>query len=166
MESDVVHTVSWVQECYYCKGTGIYVGLSEHNGAAVVCNRCKGTGRQEKTYSYKDFTGRKIRDGVTRVFASSCGFVIEPGSITPGGVPYGDWQIDSEAVYRPDAELRVQTCPAQWQQEIGKPMPRWKECILPGQNFSECPSFKLKKKCWERWDAELIAYDRLRSDTS
>ena len=54
-------------ECPSCKGTGLYVGVCERDGCAVVCTQCKGKGYT--TYRYNDFTGRKIREGIKRVFA-------------------------------------------------------------------------------------------------
>lgn len=30
-------------ECQACKGTGLYKGMAERDGAAVVCSHCHGT---------------------------------------------------------------------------------------------------------------------------
>jgi hypothetical protein len=86
-------------ECSSCKGTGLYVGMSERDGAAVVCHTCKGIGAT--TFSYNDFTGRKIRDDVERVFSGSMGYVITAHDITAksgefmpfskAGVSYEEW---------------------------------------------------------------------------
>lgn len=53
-------------ECSDCGGTGLYVGWTCHDGAAVVCGNCGGTGYRE--ISYTPFTSRKERKGIKRVF--------------------------------------------------------------------------------------------------
>ena len=32
-------------ECPTCEGPGVYVGVLEREGAAVICNKCNGTER-------------------------------------------------------------------------------------------------------------------------
>lgn len=39
------HIIKIECECNACKGTGLYVGMAERDGAAVVCYTCKGTGK-------------------------------------------------------------------------------------------------------------------------
>ena len=34
-------------ECSACSGTGLYSGMAESKGLAVVCNRCDGTGKYQ-----------------------------------------------------------------------------------------------------------------------
>lgn len=53
-------------ECTDCEGTGLYVGLTCHDGAAMVCRSCKGTGCVE--FSYTPFTSRKRKEGIKRIF--------------------------------------------------------------------------------------------------
>ena len=40
-----------VIECQACGGTGLYKGMAERDGAAVVCSCCNGTGKTEFTYN-------------------------------------------------------------------------------------------------------------------
>lgn len=56
-------------ECKDCEGTGLYVGWTCHEGAAMVCGKCKGTGYVELTYT--PFTSRKKAHGIKRVFQAS-----------------------------------------------------------------------------------------------
>lgn len=149
----MTQSISWTQECNSCKGTGLYVGLAERDGAAVICHRCEGTGQRHETVEYEPFTGRKEKDGVTRVFATAAGIVLSP-EITSGGVPLAEWEADGQSPYQAGVELRSHTCPAWWYQSTNYALkPDWKECQNVGQ-FSTCSSFPSKDKCWERWDKE------------
>jgi len=58
-------------ECPYCGGTGLLSGMGEGDGTAVVCHQCNGTGVFSYSYLYKDFTGRKTKEGVKRVYLNS-----------------------------------------------------------------------------------------------
>jgi len=51
--------------CDSCDGTGLYTGMCERPGTAVVCVRCNGTGCAK--ISYTPFTQRKGRRGITEV---------------------------------------------------------------------------------------------------
>lgn len=66
--------------CPNCNGTGLYIGFAERDGAAVICYKCKGTGKKE--YEYTPFNGRNIKSGVTRVFSKNQGYILKgSGSI-------------------------------------------------------------------------------------
>ena len=148
--------LEWVQECKTCDGTGLYVGICERGGAAVVCSQCKGSGRQEMKVKYKDFTAKKIREDVTQVYASACGVVLYP-AVTPGGVPYDMWREAPTTVKQRGAEIREHTCPAWWYQSVDyKLKPNWDECIACGV-FKDCEQFENKSECWKRFDAEQDA---------
>lgn len=71
-----------VIECKSCEGTGVYVGMAERNGAAVICTTCNGTGKYNYKFEYNEFTGLKTRENVTRVYKSGYGYVISPTQIT------------------------------------------------------------------------------------
>lgn len=58
-------------ECQKCNGTGLYVGCTEKNGAAMVCPKCNGTGKVN--FEYNEFTGLKKREDVKRVFQDTLG---------------------------------------------------------------------------------------------
>lgn len=70
---------SIVIECGSCDGTGLYRGMAEGPGDAVVCLRCNGSGHQ--LYEYKQFDGRKRRTDVKRVFASKGSFILSCGPV-------------------------------------------------------------------------------------
>lgn len=52
-------------ECRSCRGTGVYSGMCEAKGEAVVCVTCSGTGCER--IGYRPFVGRKRRRGIKTV---------------------------------------------------------------------------------------------------
>lgn len=144
--------------CQSCKATGLYVGMAERDGAAVVCHTCKGTGKDVHTFEYEDFTGRRHRKGVQQVYEVNPGICIGVGKERQyqlpdfGGMPYGEW-VEGKP-FTVGMENRAFTCPAWWYQSADyKKKPEWKECEFG--SFSSCSSFTQKSKCWERWDKEF-----------
>jgi len=71
-------------ECPSCNGTGVYSGIGEDKGVAVICHTCKGEGHT--TYSYTEFTGRKVDDSIKRVYLSGYGYKIGLGTINFNGI--------------------------------------------------------------------------------
>ena len=146
--------MKWDQECKSCSGTGLYIGFAEKDGASVICNKCKGAGKQHQYFEYTEFTGRKDNSKATHVFAVNPGIGVDNGKITPGGVSKEEWMADSRSPFQPGNELRQHTCPAWWYQSADyNKKPDWKECLGVG-TFARCQYFPTKHKCWERWDKE------------
>lgn len=56
------------QVCEDCKGTGLYSGMCEAKGTAVVCLRCEGKGWE--WHHYKTFEGRKKLKGIKEIQVS------------------------------------------------------------------------------------------------
>ena len=56
-------------ECADCGGTGLYRGFMEREGEAVICIRCGGKGSQ--TLAFREFTGRKRKNGVQKIRSGS-----------------------------------------------------------------------------------------------
>lgn len=147
--------------CQSCKATGLYVGMGERDGAAVVCHTCKGTGKAVHKFEYEDFTGRKRREGVKRVYEVNPGICIGTGKTGEyalpdfGGMPYGEWIEDKP--FKIGMENRKFTCPAWWYQTANYDLkPDWDECNSNlGGTFSGCSEFCNKAKCWKRWDKEF-----------
>lgn len=148
-----------VGECDKCDGTGLYVGLAERPGAAVVCWACDGEGRRTYRLVWKEFHGRKRRPRVERVFQVNPGGVVDlsegrAGMENSGGMPYSDWL---EGRPFPDkSEDRLGTCPAWWWQSADYTQkPDWEECLLnPTGRFRDCPRFRSRDSCWRRFDEE------------
>lgn len=52
-------------KCRSCDGTGLYSGICEAKGEAVICSTCQGTGCERITYT--PFTKRRGMRGIKRV---------------------------------------------------------------------------------------------------
>ena len=153
------HTLTYECQCSACKGTGLYVGFAEKDGAAVVCHTCKGTGRLTPTVTWQDFRGKLIRDNVGLVLQTNPGIGVANASDGSclvvkdfGGMLYSDWFAGKP--FPLGSEMRKYSCPAWWYQcaEYDK-KPKWDECIGCG-SFSGCKHFANKEECWKRFDSE------------
>lgn len=153
-------TIEYDCECDACKGTGLYVGMGERDGAAVVCSRCKGTGHRHIVIKYREFEGRRKRQDVKRVFQANPGICIGVGdghSLNDfGGIDYEAW--DNGSSFEIGSENRAFTCPAWFYQSANYDLkPDWNEgevkCACLG-SFSSCRHFHEKEKCWSRFDVE------------
>lgn len=147
------------EKCQSCGGTGLYVGMGERDGAAVVCHTCSGSGCHVFKHEYEDFVQREARSGVVQVYESNPGICIGAGKsgyalADFGGMPIKKWLAGSQFVL--GMENRRFTCPAWWYQGVEYALkPFWKECEdMPGCSFSSCKHFCDKKLCWERFDRE------------
>lgn len=149
-------TIAFDQQCPKCSGTGLYAGMAEFDGAAVVCHTCKGTGCHHYSYTYTEFTRRKKKNGIKRVYEANPGISIGKGNGYAledfGGMPYTEWEKGNP--FPPGSEDRNHTCPAWWYQTADySRKPDWEECLGVG-SFSSCKHFCEKAKCWARWDRE------------
>ena len=161
MGGKMKHVIEFDEKCKSCDGTGLYVGMAENDGAAVVCHACKGTGKCHVKFEYEDFTGRGKRIGIKRVYETNVGIGIGTDNGTYelsdfGGVDYKDWLAGKP--FPPKSEMRRFTCPAWWYQLVDyDKKPNWDECRSNlGYSFSRCPYFSTREKCWERWDKENV----------
>ena len=141
--------------CTDCNGTGLYVGMAERDGAAVVCHSCKGSGRYHFKHEYEVFERRSERYEIKRVYQANPGICIGAGNGYKledfGGMPYKEWVQGFE--FKIGMENRNHTCPAQYYQSANyKLKPDWDECGFG--MFSACEHFKNKSECWKRFDIE------------
>ena len=151
--------------CGSCKGTGLYVGMAERDGAAVVCHTCKGTGCQHLRVEYEPFLAQQpAPPAVERVYQVNPGIVIGKGKVGEyaladfGGVPVEEWRRDPSSANLPGTENRLFTCPAWWYQSADyKRKPNWNDaerrCHGIG-SFSSCKYFGEKAGCWAKFDRE------------
>lgn len=149
-------------QCRACKGTGLYVGFAEGDGAAVVCHTCKGTGLEKISVKYTPFSGRQVREGVRRVIATNPGIGVGENDKLRlsdfGGATYQEWLNNPNIVNERGREMRAYTCPAWWYQSAdSQKKPYWNDgevqCQVFG-TFSSCKFFDVKHKCWDRFDRE------------
>ncbi|KKM26652.1 hypothetical protein LCGC14_1582600 [marine sediment metagenome] len=148
--------IEFDQECSSCSGTGLYSGIGEDKSTAIVCHHCKGTGKSHFEHHYNEFTGRKPKHGIKRVYQSNPGIGIgenEKYSLEDfGGISHSDW--DADKGFPQGSEMRIFTCPAWWYQGVNYELkPNWDECRLGG-TFSSCNEFGRKHECWRKWDKE------------
>ena len=150
------HKIEFDEKCKSCSGTGLYVGMAERDGFAVVCNTCDGTGKHHVIFQYEDFEGKERNNNIKKVLKCnpgiSCGVGNGCNLESFGGMNYEDWFNGKD--FPKGSEMRKYTCPAWWYQSADyEKKPDWKECM--GCNmFSACKYFNTKEKCWERWDKE------------
>ena len=145
-------------KCQSCKGTGLFVGMAERDGWAVVCHKCKGKGHHKHRFVYEEFDGRVPRDNVVQVLEVNPGIVVGlQGSgrmfthKSFGGMSYEEWAKGES--FPQGSENREFCCPASWYQSADYDRrPEWEECIGAGA-FSNCSRFRGKVGCWERFDS-------------
>ncbi len=77
-------------ECGTCGGTGLYCGMCEPEGTAVVCLRCEGSGAE--TLSYTPFTRRKGKRGIKIVRNSRGTFILTGVGAVGGSITYKEFQ--------------------------------------------------------------------------
>ena len=147
--------IEWVQQCVSCRGSGIYAGIGECQGAGVVCHTCDGTGRQQMLVEYNEFTGLKSRSDIRMVYPRNCGYKLSdklPGT-EGGGIPYLDWLKNPDIFSEPKREMRGQSCPHLWTGQEWS----WDGCkaLRGGDDIRSCKHFCNKAKCWDKFDREL-----------
>jgi hypothetical protein len=150
-----------VIQCPSCKGTGLYKGFAEKDGAAVVCHTCQGTGKTD--FSYEEFTGRKEREGVNRVYDGTHGYGISDIDYTTaegkvirfseGGCTYEEWK--NGATPKPIKDLY---CPYMHDNRgIGnEPLNRCKEGCKSFGLISNCTFYADKATCWREYEEKEI----------
>lgn len=108
--------------CKSCDGTGLYQGIGERDGAAVVCTRCDGTGCATIKINFERFTKRKMTDKVKRVYGNGSGYCISCEDVTTEdgrlfefskeGVSYEEWLQGKQP-----GPIKTLQCPYQWERQ-------------------------------------------------
>ena len=146
------HVFKYDAKCEDCKGTGLYRGMAERDGVAVVCCDCKGTGRVKKKIKYDDPEPLVKVPDIHTVIECNPGIVVGD-NMDFGGMLYEDWF--DRLPFPIKSEMRFYSCPNWWYQIAdGSKMPNWDCCTGSGKQFSQCKMFKSKSLCWKRWDKE------------
>jgi hypothetical protein len=145
-------------ECDYCKGTGLYKGMAEKGGAAVVCYQCEGTGERHIHIEYNKFKGRKIRTDVKRVYTTAAGYIITDENVvipeehtilrfSKAGIKYREWLDGGEP--EPIKDLH---CPLQHYgqgNEIGENLKQYGPCNdYCNFDIAKC-SREHREECWK-----------------
>lgn len=164
-ETDDKYEIDIEIQCSSCTGTGLYVGRTERDGAAVVCHTCKGTGKSKFVGTFPKFKGRIVRKDVKRVFSSAGGYVISVGDVmiedgrviqfSTSGVDYREWLKGGKP-----KPLEPLHCPCQHTgqsiRDLNHPAHKlWEErcsgANLLGASISTCKLRPDKKTCWKRY---------------
>jgi hypothetical protein len=150
--------------CTSCGGTGLYVGMAEREGAAVVCHKCNGTGCFEHEFKYVLFEERVLRKDVKRVFKTSCGYghsaidrTSKEGTViefSKAGVAYEDWLKGEKP-----KPVKTLYCPYLWEnqniQDSNHPChktlfsTKCEDGLSLGCSVTSCKFYGEKSKCWE-----------------
>ena len=158
--------VSGEIECRSCKGTGVYVGFAEHDGAAVVCHSCDGSGKINFSQTFTKFSGKKIKKGVKRVYDGSHGYVITAKDIICEGknFPFSEVGVDYESWFNEGKEplpLKFLICPylhtnQSLQSEDKNNLYKYRcNNKLSFGSITNCKCFKDKETCWKIYDGEV-----------
>jgi hypothetical protein len=158
-------SLEYVSECPSCNATGLYQGMGEWDGAAVVCYHCKGTGKVVINKEINLFVERKNKKGITRVYSTGGGYVItDSDAVTKEGktfhfsqygIDYESWKKGGEP--KPLEEL---ICPMietrQMIREKEHPayelyLSRCNNNIQFGSVITKCSFYKEKHICWMKY---------------
>ena len=162
--SDSTYSVNVDIECRSCKGTGLYVGIGERDGAAVICHTCKGTGCENISFTYPKFKQRKRRDDVKRVFKNAFMYCHCPNDVTSpddgrliefskGGCSYDEFLQGVQP-----KPVKTLYCPYQWthQNSDGSmdalARSRCDGNVRCGQTYNECKLHCDMAECWRLYE--------------
>ena len=151
-------------ECKSCGGTGLYQGMAEKKGSAVICYVCNGTGCEDIEINYIPFKKRKLTNQVKRVFKNSCGYAHGSEDVTTregvrikfsvGGCTYEDWLKGADP--KPVKDLY---CPFLWtgqmlqSKDVGDLYKDRCNKTLCGGRITDCKYYKDKVECWKIYEA-------------
>ena len=161
-ETEDFYIVNIERACGSCGGTGLYVGMAERNGAAVICHTCDGTGKVSHYQKHPKFQGRKKRDGVKRVFKTAGGYSIGAEDVTTKegkilhfsrfGCSYEDWLKGVKP--KPIEELHCPYMHTNQNMQCGDHPAyevyhkRCRKANILGTWIKDCKLFSDKAECW------------------
>jgi hypothetical protein len=140
--------------CSACSGTGLYIGMGEKGGAAVVCRTCDGTGKD--TLTYVPFTARNRTPRSVKSVHVARGYFIEHGHPkSAGGLPVNAWQPGTavpadEQMYCPYLYTGQKWCA---QPVVSKYTNRLEAPLLAGDDIKNCRHWDDKAECWRLFHA-------------
>ena len=150
--------------CKSCKGTGLYQGMAERDGAFIQCWHCKGTGCVK--VSYELFEKRKPQPKCKRVYLSGGGYGITDKDITTSegrfmpfskyGCTYEEW-LDGKI----PEHIKFLGCPMCMDKGACHDIDGFVDkChILNGKYLSSLRNCKHQcymEECWERFEKGKI----------
>lgn len=146
-------------QCDSCGGTGLYVGMAENNGAAVVCRDCDGTGKAHVRHEFREFTKRKMKKGVKRVYETAAGYGISAEDVITEkgktihfsrfGVAYKDWLNGKKPVPIEELHCPYEHTNQRLQTKDVNGLYKTRCSKYLGFRISNCKCRKEMKKCWD-----------------
>lgn len=139
-------------QCGACEGTGLYVGMAERDGTAVVCYRCHGTG--QVLVEWIPFQGRQpVPRDVTRVHVARGYGLSSRHPKCQGGLPVAEW---APGAHVPADELLY--CPylythQEWCAHPVRDGVRGSAPLRAGDVISACRYWSTKAECWAQFRA-------------
>ena len=165
-ESGTHFVVRGEAQCDDCKGTGLYVGMAERNGAAVECWKCRGSGYVSVNLKFAKFTGRKKRKGVVRVFDSAHGYGLSAEDVmnkdgklirfSEAGCAYKDWLKGVKPVPIKDLHCPYQHTNQDLQLKDRHDLykTRCNNGLSLGGRLADCKFRSAMATCWEIYDGK------------
>lgn len=78
------------EECSECHGTGLYSGMCEAKGEAVICCGCDGQGW--RWHHFAKFEGRKLKRGIKTIRRSQGTFIATGVGGTGKSMTYAEFE--------------------------------------------------------------------------
>lgn len=158
-------------KCQSCGGSGVFIGMAERDGIAVVCNTCKGTGCFNYAFEYEDFVERENKRGIKHILRTNPGICVgtegkegkEYKFEDFGGISYSEWkELKDPTNFPKNTEMRNFTCPKWWCQCAGKEYKN-ENCHFGGY-FSDCKYFSSKELCWKDYDEKCEKCEKCKKE--
>ena len=147
-------------ECESCKGTGLYQGFAEKDGAFVICCVCKGSGSISIALNFNKFNGKKKEPKCKRVYTQGFGYLLtdkdflsEDGKFFPFsqyGCFYEEWLQGKKPI-----PLKFLGCPYQETnqklriKDVNNLYKTRCEKKLGWGYIPNCELYDKKEECWE-----------------
>jgi len=158
-----LHKIELDVKCTACKGTGVYAGMAERDGAGVVCRVCKGTGCSHFTYEYELFNGIVPRNDISRVYLSGYGYVIAPTKLKIGKTDI-DFQKEGVSYYeflngKMPTHIEEMACPMQVDQGSCHDISGFVDTCNENNGswiftIADCKHQCKKHECWKRFNPQ------------
>ena len=152
-------------ECQACNGTGVFTGMGERDGAAVMCYRCDGTGQSHYKFTYKEFTGRQKRKDIKRVYLTGYGYCVSPKPIDYDRIGFVDMSKEGVSYEeflegKNPKHIRKMACPLLADQGKVHDLKLYDDRCSDHcgyGNISSCDLYPDKNTCWDIFDKETNA---------
>jgi len=164
IETEKQYTIKGRVRCNDCKGTGLYQGFGEKDGAFVICLDCEGKGYVDIKITYDKFDELRKESKCKRVYSDGMGYTITDQDVTSSkeqfmpfskyGCSYEDWLKGVKPI-----PIKFLGCPyqetnqgLQSRDKNNLYKTRCKDNTELGRTITECKLYTEKDKCWELYE--------------